>query len=617
MAKHWLEVRNEGKAAEILIQGQIGKSWWDDSGTSKKEFTDALNAIPEGKPIIVGINSEGGSIQDGLGIYNAIRRRSKDVTVRIDGYAVSIASVIPLAADKRISPKSSIWMIHEPWMMAMGSAEDMRKAADSLDAHAEVITDIYAERTSLSKDDARKKMQAETWFRGEDAVAMGFATESNDGDVALNCLPDPKLFKNIPDTLKAVCLGVKQGSENQSQAVAHTASLSSGGNAAAVEKVENTQNKKENSMSEENKAAAPAAPVIDLGPLMKRLDEIESKLPKEAPGAPPVPMAPGLQNKGDACDKMDAMASGPAKRQFIVNAWPDLLSTLKRRNPQNSNTISATLTTSLLSETVITNLQNKLAPIQALFTEVGMDTFKPLATVVVPNVTAGPTVQTDPTDWESGNSTVGALSATMHEYSASFHCTNAELQSGNRIGTLAAIAAQKLADKILDVVATNITVANYGAAVLTSAAVSFSADDLRTIWAAAKDFNARNLVIDGGHWARLIPTSTEGFQLSQGAALYGFDGIWYSNRWSAAGANVIGFVASPEAMAIVMGLPLEPPGMGSAFSAVVTAVVPGVNVAVQSASWFKAGTRVQWSSLDVMLGTAVGDSSALKVITSA
>jgi ATP-dependent protease ClpP protease subunit len=218
MKPNWLTIRNEAESAEILIQGAIGASPWDESGVSEKEFTNALKSIPEGRPITVGINSQGGSIQDGLGIYNALRRRGDAVTVRIDGYAVSIASVIALAGSKRISPKSSVWMIHEPAMLAFGNAEDMDRARLALEAHAEVITDIYAERTSLTKDDARAKMKAETWFRGEEAVEMGFATEANEASVALNSL-DATKFKTIPDFIKAQLTGPQQGTALASEPI--------------------------------------------------------------------------------------------------------------------------------------------------------------------------------------------------------------------------------------------------------------------------------------------------------------------------------------------------------------------------------------------------------------
>lgn len=181
-----LEVRNEGDEAKIILIGAIGKSWWDDSGITEKEVRDALKDIPAGKPICFYLNSEGGSVKEGLGIYNAVKERNKDVQFRITGYALSIASVFPLAAKKSlggrgvISPKSAIWMEHEAWSWAQGNKRDMRHAADMLEAHDETLVDIYAAATGRTKDDIRGRMEKETWTKGSDAVAAGLADETDD-----------------------------------------------------------------------------------------------------------------------------------------------------------------------------------------------------------------------------------------------------------------------------------------------------------------------------------------------------------------------------------------------------------------------------------------------------
>ncbi len=175
-----LIVRNDGEAhAEIDVIGSIGKNYWDDSGISEKEFRDALKSIPNGKKITIKVNSEGGNVKDGLGIYNAIRDRKADVTCVIHGYALSIASIFPLAASKVISPKSAIWMIHKAWSWAQGNADDMRQQAEMLDTHDETLAGIYAEHTGKTKEEILADMEKETWIKGADAVAYGLADEGD------------------------------------------------------------------------------------------------------------------------------------------------------------------------------------------------------------------------------------------------------------------------------------------------------------------------------------------------------------------------------------------------------------------------------------------------------
>ena len=176
-------VASAGEPAVIELIGTIGASYWDDSGVTEKDFRDALKTIPVGKPITLKINSEGGSVQEGLGIYNAIKERREDITARICGYAMSIASVFPLAAGKVVSPRSAIWMMHKASSWSQGNADDMRAAAEMLDAHDEVLVDIYAAETGKSKGAIRSAMEAVTWIKGADAVEFGLADESDPEEV--------------------------------------------------------------------------------------------------------------------------------------------------------------------------------------------------------------------------------------------------------------------------------------------------------------------------------------------------------------------------------------------------------------------------------------------------
>lgn len=198
-----IKVRNEADEAqaEIIVDGPIGDSVWDDRGTSSHRFNEALSSIPKGRQILLRVNSEGGSVKDGLGIYRAIKDRADDITVRIDGYALSIASVFPLAASKVVSPVGSIWMIHDPWSMTTGNAEEHRKAAEMLEKHGDELVAIYAERTGKDPDEIREAMKAETWFTSSEAVAWGLADEEDDEDeVSPDALAkiDASKYRNFP-----------------------------------------------------------------------------------------------------------------------------------------------------------------------------------------------------------------------------------------------------------------------------------------------------------------------------------------------------------------------------------------------------------------------------------
>ena len=110
--------------AELLIYGIIG-DYWDE--LDAKDIVQDINSLDVNN-ITVHIYSDGGSVFAGLAIYNALKRHSADIKVVIDSLAASIASVIAMAG-KVYMPENSFMMIHNPWGMNVGDADDMAKMA--------------------------------------------------------------------------------------------------------------------------------------------------------------------------------------------------------------------------------------------------------------------------------------------------------------------------------------------------------------------------------------------------------------------------------------------------------------------------------------------------------
>jgi len=180
-----VDVRNEADMgyAEMSVCGPIGYSYFDDSGTSAKQFRDALATIPKNRNVKVRINSEGGSIQDGLEMYNLLKERAENVTCVIDGYALSCASLIALAGDTVISPQSSIWMIHTPRSSTYGDAAEHEASIEMLKTHQDMMADVYSSELGITKDEANAIMEAETWYTGAEAVAVGLADALDEDDL--------------------------------------------------------------------------------------------------------------------------------------------------------------------------------------------------------------------------------------------------------------------------------------------------------------------------------------------------------------------------------------------------------------------------------------------------
>ena len=81
----------------------------------------------------VTLNSQGGDVFEGMAIYNAFKDHAGNVKFVID-QAMSMATIIMLAGDERVGRReSSMIMIHRPWGMGMGNADEMRDSAEILD----------------------------------------------------------------------------------------------------------------------------------------------------------------------------------------------------------------------------------------------------------------------------------------------------------------------------------------------------------------------------------------------------------------------------------------------------------------------------------------------------
>ncbi len=180
-------VAADGSAYELLIYGDIGDSWWGESVTAQS-VAEQLNALdPAVATINVRINSYGGSVADGLAIYNALKRHKATKAVTVDGVAMSSASLIAMAGDTVSMPPTSILMIHAPWGGCWGNAKEMRQYADVLDTFSDSMADAYVKKSGKSKADILSLLKdgEDHYYTGEEAVAEGFAdavTSDDDGN---------------------------------------------------------------------------------------------------------------------------------------------------------------------------------------------------------------------------------------------------------------------------------------------------------------------------------------------------------------------------------------------------------------------------------------------------
>ncbi|MCT3053646.1 head maturation protease, ClpP-related [Leuconostoc mesenteroides] len=197
---NYFQMKATNNVAQIDIFGDIVSEKWFDEETSATSFRDALKELGDVSTINLSINSGGGSVFDGISIYNMLKSHKATVNVYIEGLAASIASVIAMAGDTITMRSGSMMMVHMPWTLSQGNAEEMRRTADTLEKTGDSIIDIYSERTGISSDDIRNIMNDETWLSAEEAVEQGWATKLDKKEAVMNSVPKEILgrFSNVP-----------------------------------------------------------------------------------------------------------------------------------------------------------------------------------------------------------------------------------------------------------------------------------------------------------------------------------------------------------------------------------------------------------------------------------
>lgn len=132
-----------------------------------------------GGDITIRINSPGGSVFDGLALFDTImrlRRKGHHVTTHGLGMIASMATILMQAGDTRILDANSWFMIHELSSGGMGKTSDMEDDLKLMKRLQDRALDIYAERASLTKTQiARRWKRKDDWMSAQEAVKFGFA----------------------------------------------------------------------------------------------------------------------------------------------------------------------------------------------------------------------------------------------------------------------------------------------------------------------------------------------------------------------------------------------------------------------------------------------------------
>ena len=186
----------------LILYGAVGESFFEEGFTAR----DVVNALAKlkGKDVAVRINSGGGYSDEGVAIYNSLKTHNGKITVYVDGIAASAASLIAMAGSEIVMRTGSTMMVHDPMMISVGNADDMTKAIEQLNACANSMADIYADKTGRKAADIRAEMREELWLTPDDAIAKGYADRRDDDEAIEASAFDYRAYAKAPERMVAL-----------------------------------------------------------------------------------------------------------------------------------------------------------------------------------------------------------------------------------------------------------------------------------------------------------------------------------------------------------------------------------------------------------------------------
>lgn len=155
-------------SAELYLYGYI-----KEGEINALDFVNQLTQLQRNYPKIkVRINSGGGGIFDGLTIFNALRNSTSVIETYVDGLAASMGSVIAMAGQRCFMSKAVMFMTHRASGISQGNANDMRTYAVLMERMEDIICEVYAEKTGLSREAAKAKYltDSDRWLTAQEAL---------------------------------------------------------------------------------------------------------------------------------------------------------------------------------------------------------------------------------------------------------------------------------------------------------------------------------------------------------------------------------------------------------------------------------------------------------------
>lgn len=157
----------------------------------------------------------------GLAICNLLKQAGAEghkTASRVIGIAASMASAIACACDELRIDANAFLMVHNPWTITMGNANDIRKEAEVLDQYRDALLAVYRSKFDMSDEMIKAMLDAETWIIGEQAQMFKLNAEVIPTQEPLRAAAFAKAMPKFMKTPKALKEIIMEKEEEMKQA---------------------------------------------------------------------------------------------------------------------------------------------------------------------------------------------------------------------------------------------------------------------------------------------------------------------------------------------------------------------------------------------------------------
>ena len=174
-------------------------------GITAQDFVRELHTIPEGAAVRLEVNSDGGSVIDGIAISNALRARG-GVTAVVLGAACSAATLVLMGCERIEMPANTYLMVHDVAGAVWGSSDEMRDYADVMDKMTQTIVNMYMSRSGQTEEVVRGWLEKDTWLNAAEAKEFGLCDEVTQAFALVAQLSEPMTARmsHAPEAVRAL-----------------------------------------------------------------------------------------------------------------------------------------------------------------------------------------------------------------------------------------------------------------------------------------------------------------------------------------------------------------------------------------------------------------------------